>query len=290
MKKYNCIFTGGSTRGLCYVGVLKALEEYNIQIENYIGSSIGALMMTFYALGYSVEELESEIDKLDLWKLFIDFNFGILFDCSFSNGEIYLKWLREKIETKFYGKNYKKGKMKPVCFKDIDKNLYVIATNFENSSAFIFSKETTPGVEIALALRASSSMPFLMKPYKLGEKILIDGDILRGRPIYELLSFLKNKENLLEFRITGGKNNKFSFNPIKLVNSIVNVAAYTIDNYAVEANKSEYNILQIDVENLDFTDFNLSLKRKKEIYKIGYEVTSSHLKNMPICKENMFML
>ena len=30
MKTYNCIFTGGSVRGLCYVGALKAFEENNI--------------------------------------------------------------------------------------------------------------------------------------------------------------------------------------------------------------------------------------------------------------------
>ena len=53
--KYNCIFTGGSVRGLSYVGVLKAIEELGIELDVRIGSSIGSLFLAFYTLGYSVE-------------------------------------------------------------------------------------------------------------------------------------------------------------------------------------------------------------------------------------------
>lgn len=278
MKNYSCIFTGGSSRGLCYIGVLKALEEKNIKIKHYIGSSIGALFITFYALGYSVAELEEETDKLDLSTLFLDFNFNILSDFAFSKGNIYLTWLREKIEKKFYGDRYIKGKMNPVTFKDLDKNLYIIATDFENSEPFVFSKEITPDVEIALALRASSSMPALLPPFKFENKKLIDGDILRGYPITKSLSFLEiKKDELIEFRITGGRKNNFSKNPVKLVNSIVNIAAYAIDNWAYETYRSDYNIIQLDVGGVSFTDFKLSQNKKKQIYDIGYETTINEL-------------
>lgn len=277
MQNFNCIFTGGSSRGLCYVGVLKALEELNIEIDTYAGSSIGSLMAVFHAIGYSAEEIEKEVDSLNLCALFRDFNFKILSDFAFSKGNIYLNWLREKIERKYYGKEYKKGKMKPVCFKDIEKEIYVTATEFETSKCFVFSKYTTPDVEIAFALRASSSMPGLLKPVEFQNKILIDGDILRARPIWEYIPKLKEeKSKILEFRITGGNKNKISLNPIKLINSIVNVAAYTIDNNAVETYKNEFNILQIDIPNIDFTDFKFTLSQKKSIYKIGYNKTINY--------------
>lgn len=271
---YNCVFTGGSSRGLCYVGVLKALEELNIEIDIYAGSSIGSLMAVFHAIGYSAEEIEQEVDNLNLCALFRDFNFNILSDFAFSKGNIYLNWLREKIETKYYGKEYKKGKTKPVCFKDIEKEIYITATDFETSNCFVFSKYTTHNVEIAFALRASSSMPGLLKPVRFQNKILIDGDILRARPIWESISKLKEeKSKILEFRIAGGNKNKISLNPIKLVNAIVNIAAYTIDNNAVSRYKNEINILEIDIPNVDFTDFKFTYNQKKEIYNIGYEKT-----------------
>ncbi len=272
MKKVNCIFTGGSSRGLCYVGVLKALEELNIEIDAYAGSSIGSLIAVFHAIGYSVSELEQEVDNLNLCSLFRDFNFNIISDFAFSKGNIYLKWLRGKIESKFYGANYKKGKMKPVCFKDIEKDIFISATDFKNSSCFIFSKYTTPDVEIAFALRASSSMPGLLKPVKFQDKILIDGDILRAYPIIDFIpKFKQEKSKLIEFRITGGNKNKFSINPIKLVNAIVNIAAYAIDNNAVKTYQNNWNVIKIDVPNIDFTDFKFSPEEKKKIYKIGYD-------------------
>ena len=278
MKNYNCIFTGGSTRGLCYVGVLKALEEQNITINIHAGSSIGALIITFYALGYSAGEIEKEVDNLDLYKLFLDFNFNIIGDFAFSRGNIYLNWLRDKVESKFYGKDYKKGKMPKVCFKDIDKDIIIAATNLEISELEVFSKETTPDMEVALALRITSSMPILLKPVVYEGKTLIDGDILRGRPIWKVVNkLIKEPDKLIEFRITGGKHNKVSKNPIKLANAIVNACAYTIDNDAVNTYKDCINIIQIDINNLLFTDFKLTKPQKKEIYKTGYESTMEYL-------------
>ena len=280
MTKYNVIFTGGSVRGLCYEGVLKALEEENIQIKTYTGSSIGSLMVVFYALGYSVQEMEEEINRLNLPKLFTDFNFNMFSNLALSRGEKYLNWLREKIERKFYAQNYKKEKMPPVCFKDVDKDIYVTALELETSQIKIFSKYTTPEFEIAKALRASSAMPFLLPPFKYEGKNLIDGDIARGCPIFKVIPQLQN-DNILEFRITGGNKNKISKNPVKMVNSIINSTAYIIDNQAsIDYKTDKINIIKIDVDGVSFTDFFLTDKKKKEIYKIGYETTKEYLKEI----------
>lgn len=274
MKKYNCIFTGGAARGFCYAGVLKAFEENDIVIDNFAGSSIGALMMTFYSIGYSADEIEKEINNLNLLRLFCDFNFNFLSDCAVSQGKNYIKWLREKIEKKYYGKKYKKGKMAPVCFKDVKQNLYITATNLKDCSLMVFSKETTPNTEIALALRASSAMPSLLPPIKFEDKILIDGDILHAKPVWKTVKKLYNEqEELLEFRITGGNINKISKNPIVMINSIVNTAGYIIDDEAedVYKNKDNIKLIKIDVPQISFTDFQLKREKKNEIYKIGYE-------------------
>ena len=166
--------------------------------------------------------------------------------------------------------------MKPVCFKDIDKDLRIVATNLLNSELQVFSKETTPNVELALAMRASSAMPTLIPAVKYENKFLIDGDISRGRPIWKLMPDLLDKENnILEFRITGGRKNKFSKNPITLLNSIVNVAAYIIDNEATMTycENEKFDIIQVDIPNTSFIDFMMSKEKKKEIFKIGYDTT-----------------
>ena len=51
--KYNCIFGGGGIRGMAYIGVIKALKEFNIEIESIAGSSVGSVFAFLYALGYN---------------------------------------------------------------------------------------------------------------------------------------------------------------------------------------------------------------------------------------------
>ena len=282
MKYDCCIFTGGSVRGLSYVGILKAINELGIEFDTYIGSSIGSLFTVFYAIGYSVDEIEEEVNKLDLWKLFTDFNWKIFSEVAISKGKKYQNWLRDKVETKFYGDSYVKGKMPPVCFKDINKDLRLVATDLLDSGLQIFSKETTPELEVAEAMRISSSMPTLMPAYKFNDKLLIDGDISRGRPIWKTMEDLNEPDKkILEFRITGGNINKFSKNPIKLLNSIVNVAAYIIDNDAVLSytDSVNFDVIQIDVLNISFIDFMLSKEQKSKIYDIGYNTTMEYYKN-----------
>lgn len=44
---------GGGIRGIAHVGVLKALEDYNIKIDAIAGTSAGSIVATLYAMGYS---------------------------------------------------------------------------------------------------------------------------------------------------------------------------------------------------------------------------------------------
>lgn len=137
-------------------------------------------------------------------------------------------------------------------------------------------------MEIALAMRASSAMPALIPAIKFEDKVLIDGDISRGRPIWKTMPDLIEHENkILEFRMTGGKNNKLSKNPVSLLNSIVNVAAYIIDNDAAltYCNNEKIDIIQIDVPNISFIDFILNQEQKNTMYEIGYNTTIEYYKS-----------
>ena len=109
--KYNCIFGGGGIRGMCYIGAIKALKEFNIELNSIAGSSVGAVFAALYAIGYNEDEIRDLFFDFNL-NMFRDLNISIFTtDISISKGEIFLEWLREKIEKKFYGEKYKKGKI-----------------------------------------------------------------------------------------------------------------------------------------------------------------------------------
>ncbi len=55
------VLSGGGASGVAHVGVLKALEEYQIPIDYIVGTSAGALVGALYASGYSPAEIETYV-------------------------------------------------------------------------------------------------------------------------------------------------------------------------------------------------------------------------------------
>ncbi len=57
-QKVAVVLSGGGTKGMAHIGVLKALEEHNIPVDFIAGTSIGAIIGSMYAAGYSPGEIE----------------------------------------------------------------------------------------------------------------------------------------------------------------------------------------------------------------------------------------
>jgi len=64
--------SGGGLKGIAHVGVLKALTENNIPIDYITGTSSGSIIGGLYALGYTIEEIDSIARAIDYETLFID--------------------------------------------------------------------------------------------------------------------------------------------------------------------------------------------------------------------------
>jgi CRP-like cAMP-binding protein len=56
-QTFGLVLGGGGARGLAHIGVLRALEEAEIPVDIICGTSIGAVISSLYAMGYSIEEL-----------------------------------------------------------------------------------------------------------------------------------------------------------------------------------------------------------------------------------------
>ena len=67
-QKVGLVLSGGGAKGAAHIGVIKALEENNIPIDYITGTSIGAIIGSLYAMGYSPEEM-LELDKWAVTKL-----------------------------------------------------------------------------------------------------------------------------------------------------------------------------------------------------------------------------
>ena len=56
-QKVGLVLSGGGAKGAAHIGVIKALEENNIPIDYVTGTSIGAIIGSLYAMGYTPEEM-----------------------------------------------------------------------------------------------------------------------------------------------------------------------------------------------------------------------------------------
>ena len=153
----------GGARGLAHIGVLKALEEYDIKISYICGSSIGALVGAAYAIGMPVKEMEERALQID-WKQMAKLFFPTLSLSALINDNFLWKFLKSIFNDKE--------------FEDSNIPFSAIATDIETGEMLIVDSG-----KISHAVRASVSIPMIFSPVKYNKYILVDGGLTNPIPV-----------------------------------------------------------------------------------------------------------
>jgi predicted acylesterase/phospholipase RssA len=182
----NLIFSGGGVKGIGYGAVLTVLESLGAldHVRGYAGTSAGAMVACLLAVGYSGAELrnmllyehtpEQLIGEISPLRLLLDSSaYG------FSSGERVLTLLRQKIRDKL-------GDTTKVTFawirSALGKDVRVFVTNLNLGRSQELSADTEPDMEVALAVRASISLPVIFDPVVYRGDYLVDGGMLNNFP------------------------------------------------------------------------------------------------------------
>ena len=271
-SKYLCIFGGGAIRGYAYLGILRAFEEVGFYPEKIAGSSVGAIFAAFSALDMPLKKMEKIFMDVN-FELFKDINFSFAPAFSISKGNVFLEWLRKNIEECFYKENYKKGQNEPVKFKDLKRDLIILTTDLGNCKTVIFSKEETPDFEVALAIRISTAMPGLMTPVEYQGKLLADGDILKGRPMWCLNQSLNPTDcRILDLRLEGVKKDEKMKSMLDYANTVYSCMTNAPTDEIIKQYSTcdRFDIIKIDTKDLILVDFNVKDEVKKDLALLGY--------------------
>ena len=273
------------------MGVLKALAECGITISAFAGSSVGAVIAVFAALGYDFENSKNIFANVNL-DLFSDLQLNITKDFAISKGERFYNWIKFCIEKKYYGDDYDENCNNPVLFKDLSKDVFVITCNINGCNSFVFSKYTTPDFEIAKAVKISTSLPGLFPPYKFDDKVLIDGDIMKSLPMWKTNPLLyPNDCRIIEFRLEGGKNWEYVKNSVEYINAVF----ATMSNFATEQIIEQYkcndkfDYVKIDTEKILPVEFTLPQLERDNLVELGYETTKKYLTNDLLQKKKIIL-
>lgn len=288
--KYTCLFGGGAIRGAAHVGVLKAFKKLGLECDVYGGSSVGSIIAALCAVGYNEDEL-AEIFLSVNFELFRDISFGFNNKFALSKGEVFLDWIRELIEKKYYGEDYDKTKDRHVKFKDLKNNLIIITTDMHNFKCCEFSSYETPDFEVALAVRISCCMPGLMRALNIEDKLLVDGDLMKGKPMWYLSKNLRNSENrIMEIRLEGEFSGDDK-NPLSYINGIYSCMTYSETDFIKEiyGSSDKYDYLVINTGNVVVVDFNYPPEKRQQIIDGGYNQTISYFTEvLPSKKRNLY--
>ena len=163
-KKVGLALGSGGARGFAHIGIINILEENKIPIDYVSGTSIGSVIAAYYALNLNLDNLKKvslDFKTKDIWKTLIDLN----------NPNISL--IKGKKLKKFWGQFFGNK-----TFRDTKIPLAIGATNLSDGSKVVFTKG-----KILDAVIASSTLPGIFPPSKIGNKFLIDGGIADGLPI-----------------------------------------------------------------------------------------------------------
>ena len=283
--KYTCLFGGGAIRGVSYIGAVKALEELGIIPDRLAGSSVGSIFAALLAVGYNAEELKDIFIKVN-FELFKDISIGLGPLFAISKGEVFLEWVRELIEKKYYGENYKKGVNPAVTFKDIKKNLVVITTNLSNFECKEFSRFDTPDYEIASAVRISCCMPGLMKPIEYNKTLLVDGDLQKSWPMWKLSKHLLNDdERILEFRLEGNYESN-DISGINYANAVYSCMTAISTSFITNIYGNKFDYIVLNTGDIVVVDFNINEAKRNDLINSGYNQTISYFKDFLIEKKS----
>jgi len=150
---------GGAAKGIAHIGVLRAFEDEKINIEYLAGTSVGALIASYYAFGKSVDEI-THVGKDLNFKRVIHFTLK-------KRGFFTTSAIREMI-LKDLG---------DVRIEDAQIPLAICTTDITTGEQVIFQKGN-----LADAVCASVAVPGLYIPIEIDGRLLVDGGITENVP------------------------------------------------------------------------------------------------------------
>ena len=270
----NLILSGGSMKGLAYIGMIKCIEEYNIvkSIDNYVGTSIGACVCFCLLIGYTYEELYDVFINLDINKarnIQIDniLNFGNTYGVD--NGDKIVKILKVLLKKKLQVNSISFNEL----YEKTHKNITIIGSCLNTTSVEYFNLKNSPNMDVIDALRISISIPLFFTPVIYENKYYVDGALTNNYPIDICVN---NNKETLGIVLT---SNTYKYTEI---NSIDNYLISIINTNFVHQDKEKikkYYDVTIDLEiECNSFDFSLSTEIKMDIINQGYLITKEQIK------------
>ena len=261
---------GGGIRGIAHVGVLKALEDYGIEIDAIGGTSAGSIVAGLYAMGYKPYYIYVLFKKyaqeiINIGNAPIVNGIGNFM----RNRKIGFAGINDGVDfEKMYNELALKKGIKVIG--DIKMPLVIPAVDILESKEYIFTNcaprnnqndNYITEIEIGKAVRASCSFPAMFCPCEFKNHMFMDGGTLDNIPVIPLKNVYDKKVIAVNF----------AADPVDEDSDVMDIIMKTLD---IMGN-------QISKESLEKSDFILTvstdraglfdIEKLDKCYQLGYE-------------------
>lgn len=257
-KKIGLALGSGGARGLMHIGIIKALLKHNIPIDYIAGTSAGALIGAMYSYKKDIESVEKfwkDVNKRQVFK--------ILFD---------LKGITEIIRGR-KAKKFINTYLNYAQFDDLQIPFNIVATSLKTGHAKVINEG-----EVAVAIKASSSIPLIFSPEKIDGELFIDGGMSNPVPAdtvrfmgADIVIAVNLDSILLPFSIEGFQNKSI----FSISQSSVNLFRYHLSKHSVASADIVIEPMTNNKKSLLITEFDKS----DEFIEIGMKATEKIIEN-----------
>lgn len=290
-KYKNLVLEGNGMVGLAYIGTLKVLEDRNLiqHMENFAGTSSGAIMAALISIGYTAEEIYNICKTLD-WKNMVQRRNCLFQFFHFWNKYGLFKYdqIEKTIKSFFLRKLGRTDVTFQELFEITNKRLVLVGVNVNKQKPEYFCEKLTPNMSVIKAIKISTSFPFIFDPVKHNNMLYIDGGVMNNFPI-EYFGY-KNQETL-GINLTDSEEE--TTNEIIPVNNILNYGFNILHSILLvqEHMDMEYektNVIYVKIPSSNVVNTIILMNQNiDELYERGIQCTSKYFKELEELEKNV---
>lgn len=271
------VLSGGGAKGIAHIGIIKALEENNVPIDYVAGTSMGAIVGAWYAMGYTPDDMLNLIlsDDFSLWSRGIfDERYVYYFKKPDPTPEIVTFNVALQDSTKFephflpnslinpFPMNYAFMSLFAPYSAQCDGNFDNLFIPFRAVASDVYHKREVVlrDGDLGDAVRASMSFPFVFKPIEIDSVLVYDGGIYNNFPVDVMKSDFN--PDIIIGSIVAAKIDKPKEDDLinQIENMVMQKSDYTLD-------PEDGILMRFDLSDVGLLDF----PKARQIAKIGYD-------------------
>jgi len=200
---------GGAARGFAHIGVIQVLEEAGIKVDLVAGTSAGSLVAALYAAGRNGATLA---------RLALAMDESAITDWAFPGrglirGEALARYVREQTGGK--------------TIEQLPLPLGIVATDLDNGQAMLFQRG-----DVGAAVRASSAVPAVFQPVKIGTREYVDGGLVSPVPVR--FARQMGAELVIAVDISSPPDGNATSDPFKLLLQTFAIMGHSINEFELK--------------------------------------------------------